>query len=412
MPWYLYVALKQLFPSGRILSFFTVVSVIGVMLGVALLLIVQTVMNGFGHELRAKIIDASGHIMIMGPEPLEEYQELAEEINAYPGVRWSVPVAQGQVLLQYGDRPMVPNVHALDVMVEEELEYLERFLYPGATSDDLFDDGVFLSVGLARALGAGVGSMVDVYSPTLIERLGKNEVILPRELEVTGIFQTDWHEIDQGTMIVTLRMMQDLYAMGDRAHALSVRLENGSDSVRVARDMEETVLAGRSLRAVSWQEQNQDFLWILNLEKNVMLFLLLFIVVVAAFSIASSLFINVIRKTREIGLMGALGGKRWEVGMTFCFQGMFLGAVGTILGLGLGVLALTFRNAIIGAFAWLTGSRDSLEMYYHFTFVPARYEVADFLVIASSAIIISTLAGFIPALRASRLRPVEAFRHD
>lgn len=411
MPWYFYLAFKQLFPSGRILSFFTVVSVLGVMLGVALLLIVQTVMNGFSHELRSKIVEASGHITIVSSEILTDYDELVEELNNWPGVRWSVPIAQGQVLMNFENRPMVPNVHAVDVNVAEEMEYLERFLLFGATSDDLFDDSVFISRGLARSLGLRPGDVVDVYSPMLLQRLERNEIILPRELEVAGIFSTDWHEIDEATIIVTLRMMQDLYGLGDGAHAISLRLEDHLDSFAVARELERTLFGDLDLRAISWQEQNESFLWILNLEKNVMLFLLLFIVVVAAFSIASSLLINVIRKTREIGLLGSLGGRPWEIGITFCFQGFFLGAVGTGLGLSMGVLIITFRNQIIGLFARITGAEDSLQQYYHFTFVPARYEVSDFLIIAISAVIISTLAGLIPALRAARLKPVEAFRH-
>ncbi|MCH8474416.1 MAG: ABC transporter permease [Opitutales bacterium] len=411
MPWYFYLAFKQLFPSGRVLSFFTVVSVMGVMLGVALLLIVQTVMNGFSHELRSKIVEASGHINVVSSEILRDYDGLVEELNNVPGVRWSVPVAQGQVLMNFENRPMVPNVHAVDVNVAEEMEYLERFLLMGAKSEDLFDDSVFISRGLARSLGLRPGDVVDVYSPMLLQRLERNEIILPRELKVAGIFSTDWHEIDEATIIVTLRMMQDLYGLGEGAHAISLRLEDHLDSFAMARELERTLFADRDLRAISWQEQNESFLWILNLEKNVMLFLLLFIVVVAAFSIASSLLINVIRKTREIGLLGSLGGRPWEIGVTFCFQGFFLGVAGTAAGLAVGSLIITFRNQIIGIFARLTGAEDSLQQYYHFTFVPARYEFSDFVIIGVCAIIISTLAGLIPALRAARLRPVEAFRH-
>ena len=412
MPWYIYLAFKQLFPSGKVFSFFTVVSVLGVTLGVALLVIVQTVMNGFSHTLREKIIDASGHVVIVGPEILYDYDDLVAELEADSLIRWVTPIAQGVVMAQYRNRPSIPKVHAIDVAVEEELNYLGRFLHPPATVDDLYDDGVFLSTGLARDLGVTVGSRIEVYSPLLLEGLKRNELILPREVEVAGIFATDWHEIDQGTMITTLRLMQDLYGMEDGAHALSIRHIDGVDSFRLARSLEAGILAGLPLRAFSWEEQNASYLWILSLEKNVMLFLLLFIVVVASFSIANSLFINVIRKTREIGLLGSIGGRPWEVGMTFCVQGFFLGTTGTLLGMGCGVLILSFRNEIIGAFAAITQSQESLERYYGFTFVPAHYETMDFIIIGTMAVLISTLAGLLPALRAARLQPVEAFRHE
>ena len=141
-------------------------------------------------------------------------------------------------------------------------------------------------------------------------------------------------------------------------------------------------------------------------------FLLTFIIVVAAFSVTSSLLISVVRKTREIGLLGALGAKPRHVAACFCFQGFIIGFVGTVLGLGLGYTFLYFRNDLIRVFTELTGSEEVLTRFYQFSQLPAHLAPNDRILIVVSAIVISTLAGLIPAWRAARLKPVEALRSE
>jgi lipoprotein-releasing system permease protein len=151
---------------------------------------------------------------------------------------------------------------------------------------------------------------------------------------------------------------------------------------------------------------------VIQLEKNMMFFFLLFIVLVASFAIASSLLIAVVRKTREIGLIGALGGKPRHVAACFCFQGFFIGVAGTTLGIGFAVTALTFRNEVVHTFARLTQSEAALLRFYQFSNLPLSYSVRDFVLIITSSIVIATLAGLLPAWRAARLKPVEALRNE
>ena len=143
-----------------------------------------------------------------------------------------------------------------------------------------------------------------------------------------------------------------------------------------------------------------------------MMFIILFIILVASFSIASSLLTTVVRKTKEIGLLGALGARPRQVAACFCFQGFFIGVVGTILGIALAVSALTFRNDVVHTFARLTHSQAALDRFYQFSNLPCSYSVHDFVVIITSSIVIATLAGLLPAWRAARLRPVEALRSE
>ena len=159
-------------------------------------------------------------------------------------------------------------------------------------------------------------------------------------------------------------------------------------------------------------DANQEFLFVLQLEKNLIFFLLVFIVIVAAFSVMSSLLIAVVRKTREIGLIGALGGKPRHVAACFCAQGFLIGVTGTMVGLLLGWTALHFRNDMIRVFTQLTGSEEALVRFYQFSELPAHLSSGDFTLIIVSTIVISTLAGLVPAWRAARLKPVEALRSE
>lgn len=412
MSWYLYLALKQLFPSGKWVSFFTVVSIAGVMLGVMILIIVQSVMNGFGEEIRSKIVDTSGHVQVEPLSPGDIFHDVEEVLavaDSHPGVVRASPYAQGVVMVQQEQRPAFPFIRSVELDPEKEVIPIEEFLVMGEL-ESLDDDSVFLSSGLAMALGARMGSTVEVYSPLLLERLKRDEILLPRELEVAGIFETGWHQVDENMMVGTRRLMQDLYGLGDGVHGVALRLDRGYDSDRVARELNEVLPPG--LHALSWLDTNRDFLFILRLEKNVLFFLLLFIILVAAFAITSSLLITVVRKTKEIGLLGALGAQPRHIAASFCYQGLMLGTAGTVFGVLAALLVLHFRNNIIYTFARLTQSEEALVRYYHFAEIPVHYAAMDFVVIIACSIVISTLAGFIPAIRASRMKPTEAFRNE
>jgi len=409
MPWYLYLALKQLFPTGRRVAFFTLASVAGVMLGVAVLIIVLSVMNGFGVEIRRKIVETNGDVRVENGGIMTDQAEVMARIRGLPGVVAVTPYAHGMVLLQAGNRPSFPLIEGVDLPTVQQVVPLAEFMVAGRL-DDLDDDSVLLSSELAASLGARVGQKVDVYSPLLLERLKKDEILLPRTVRVAGIFETGWNQVDSNTLICSLRLMQDLYGLDRGVHGVSVRLQRGFDSDEFAARV--NALFDGADRAVSWIESNRDFLFVIQLEKNMLFFLLLFIVLVAAFAIASSLLIAVVRKTREIGLLGALGGKPRQVAACFCFQGFLIGVTGTVLGIGLAVLALSFRNEIVHAFARLTQSEAALLRFYQFANLPLAYSAHDLALIVVSSVVIATLAGLLPAWRAARLKPVEALRSE
>jgi lipoprotein-releasing system permease protein len=411
MPWYLYLALKQLFPSGKKFPFFTAISVMGVALGVALLVVSISVMGGFGYQIRQMIVDTQGEVQVRSYGFIDQPEVTLARIVKVPGVVAATPFAEGVAMLEHDRKAEYPLIQGIDINRVGDVVPLRRYVRLGSL-DDLDDDSVILSAKLAISVGARLGSKVQIYSPILLEKMKNDEVMLPRELEVVGIFEIGHQQLDSSVVLVTLRTMQDLYGMGNSVHGINVKIAPDADADEVASSI--NVALGKDSNAIarSWMNANQDFLFVLQLEKNMIFFLLTFIIVVAAFSVTSSLLISVVRKTREIGLLGALGAKPRHVAACFCFQGFIIGFVGTVLGLGLGYTFLYFRNDLIRVFTELTGSEEVLTRFYQFSQLPAHLAPNDRILIVVSAIVISTLAGLIPAWRAARLKPVEALRSE
>ncbi|MCX6937327.1 MAG: ABC transporter permease [Verrucomicrobia bacterium] len=409
MSWPLYLALKQLFPTGRRFPFFTLISILGVTLGVALLIVCISVMGGFGREIRNMIVNTQGEVQVRSFGLMKDPQAVLKTVGTIEGVVASAPFAEGVVMLQHENKPAFPAIQGVDMERVESVVPLRRYIVAGQF-DYLDDDRVILSSQLAVQLGARLGSKVSVYSPLLLEKLKTDEILLPRELEVCGIFEIGHQQLDSSVVIVTLRTMQELYGLGRAVHGVNVKLAPGADPDDVARAINRALPVDGL--AKSWMDSNQEFLFVLQLEKNMIFFLLLFIIVVAAFSVTSSLLISVVRKTREIGLLGALGATPRQVAACFCYQGIIIGVAGTLSGLALGFSVIHFRNDIVAGFTRLTGSQEALARFYQFSQLPAYLSGKDLALIVVSALVVSTLAGLLPAWRAAILKPVEALRSE
>ncbi|MBA4138612.1 MAG: ABC transporter permease [Opitutus sp.] len=410
MPWPIYLALKQLFPTGR-LSFFTLISILGVGLGVALMLVSTSVMGGFGHQIQRMIIDTQGEVQVRARGPLNEAaaQNVEKTLAAAPTVAAFAPYAAGVVMLEHEKRPAFPSITGFEVERMKEVIPLQRYLVAGSL-DELDDDSVILSSILARNLGIGVGDMVSVYSPLMMDRLKKNEVLLPREVRVAGIFQIGHQQLDSSTVLCSIRLMQDLYGLGRMVHGYNVRLKPGTDEYLAANNLNAALPAGSY--ALTWFEANADFQAVLSFERNMIFFLLTFIIIVAAFSITSSLLMSVVRKTREIGLLAAMGGKARDVALCFCAQGLVIGLGGTAVGLGIGFALLTWRDALVQLIARFTMGEEAFVKFYQFSSLPAHTQPKDVATIVVFSLVAATLAGLIPAWRAARLKPVEALRSE
>jgi lipoprotein-releasing system permease protein len=409
VPWYLHLALRQLFPTGRKFPFFTVISTLGVALGVGLLIVVMGVMGGFEYQIRHIIVDTEGEVQVVSRYGIADYPKVVKQIEAVPGIAAATPYVNDPVLIMLGDKPVFPMLRGLDLGSIEKVTQLGAYVIAGSL-DDLDDDSIILSDQLANSIGANVGDVVEVYSPLIIKKMNADSVFLPRQVRVVGILHKGHQQLDSSTAYGTIRLAQDLFGIGPTAQGIDVRLAPGVGDDEGAARLNRVL--PDDIRALSWEDSFSDFLWVLNLERSMIFFLLLFIVIVAAFSVTSSLLISVVRKTREIGLLGALGARPREVAACFCAQGLLIGTLGTLVGLGLGFGMLAIRNDVLRWVTRIMHRQDVFERFYQFSDLPSHISGTTIALIVVLTIVISTLAGIFPAWRAARLKPVEALRSE
>ena len=404
MPWFLHLALRQLFPPGKRFPAFATVSILGVGLGVASLLVVQTVMNGFGEEHRLRIRESFGDCQVLAAAPLERPEALAKQLAARPEVAAASPYAEGPALARNGDFSGIAQVRGIDPT--DPAQPARRYVH-GGSFDDLDDGRIILGAGLARALRVRVGDRVEVWSPAMAERAEKGKAPLPAEFEVCAVILTGFTEVDNAAALIPLRRFREIWNLGPRAHGLTLRLKEPA----LAEATAARLAAGHpDLRFRPWQDIKRNFLEAIRFEKTMLFFLMFIITLVASFSIGSTLFSAVIRRSREVGVLAALGAARWQVVALFGLQGLLIGALGTFLGFVLTWTILACRDGILGAINCLFGDGDMAANIYQFSKVPLHYDAADFVVAAAFTLLTTAIAGLVPALWAAGRKPSEAMR--
>ena len=412
MKWWLYIALKQLFPTGKVVSFFAAVSLLGVALGVLGLFGTQSVMNGFHSEISLKLRDTTGDVIIRNyGRPMHSLETLKERLKSMPEVESVECVAQGPVMMVVNNVPVFPMLRSYDTISGEcALPIREKNFVRMGSIDDLDDDSIILGQRLAASVGAGVGDKVDVFSPTMLDKIKRDEVPMAASLDVVGLLATDYSQVDSNIALVSLRRMRDLYNLGDGSHSIAIRLkESAKDSAEAfAKKLVDEDIVPRSYYVTTWLGANEAFLRVIKMEKVMMSLIIFLIILVASFSICISLYTSVLRKTREIGLSAAMGARPLQIAATYCFQGFAIGLFGSILGLLLTFLLLHFRAPI----AEFIVGREALIEFYHFARLPVKYELKDALWACGFSIVLCTLAGFLPAIRAARLKASEAMRNE
>ena len=406
MPWIFHLALRQLFPPGRVFPAFAGVSILGVGLGVASLLVVQTVMNGFGEEHRLRIRESFGDVVALSAGMVEQPDVLASRLVADSAVRSAVPYAEGPALVGSGDFSSVAFVRG--VLASDPDLPARRYVVDGSL-DQLDDGRVVLGRGLARQLRVSVGDRIELWAPAMAARAERGRAPFPAELEVCAILRTGFTEVDDRAALVPLRRFRELWDLGDRAHGLTLRLHDPSGPAAEAVSARlESAHAG--IRFRPWTLIKRDFLEAIRFEKTMLFFLMFIITLVASFSIGSSLFSAVIRRSREIGVLAALGAGPSAIAAVFAIQGLLIGLLGTMLGFVLTWGILASRESILSAINALFGDGDLVGQVYQFGFVPLHYDAADFALAAAFTLLTTAVAGLVPALWAARRRPTEAMR--
>jgi len=419
LPFELFLALRYLRPKRTFVSVITLISVVGVTLGVAVLIVVISVMSGFDHQLREKILGFNAHIKIIPQSTMANYQSVMKTVAANKAVTSVAPFVLGQVLVETESQDSsnhltaAPWVRGIDPKYETNLSILRTNLIG---EFDLHGDSVLVGSDLAHSLRLHIGDRILVYSPHNLERMRKSrgkeneELYPPDEFVVRGIFDVGYYEYNAAFIITSLANAQDLYGLNGEAHGLMVMLDDPFKAEAVQRELEPAL--GPAYRVSTWTEDSSALLSALVVEKNVMFYLLFFIMIVAAFGIMNSLITFVVQKTREIGMLKALGGTRGQVLWLFLSQGLLVGVAGVITGFGLGMLAVSYRNEFLHLMRGLTGVELFPASIYQFTELPALLIPSDIAIICGSALLICLLAGLVPAWNAARLKPVEALRYE
>jgi lipoprotein-releasing system permease protein len=420
LPFELMLALRYLRPKRTFVSVITLISIIGVMLGVAVLIIVIAVMTGFDRQLRDKLVGFSAHLRIERNDvPLHDYEALMARIATNDFVKGVAPYVMGQVMVKtqprYGSpRYLVPLVRGVDPRFEPSVSTLLDRVIMGTNS--LRGYTVLLGSELAARLEVSVGDTLAIYSVRQFEewdtsrREGSEEAPLADDFTVNGIFDVGFHEFDSAFLICSLANAQDLYGLNNSVHGLTVSLKNPDAAAAAKREL--WLQLGPEYRLTTWMDENKPFLDALVVEKNMMFYLLFFITIVAAFGICSALITFVVQKTREIGTLKALGATRGQVMWLFLSQSLVVGVLGVAAGLGLGLLAVAYRNDFLAFMRRATGFELFPEQIYMFRELPAQVVTSDLLIILGGSLLICLLAGVIPAWNAGRLKPVEALRHE
>jgi lipoprotein-releasing system permease protein len=406
LPPSLFLALRYLRPRRTFVSVITVISVIGVMLGVMVLILVISVMSGFDNELRKKVLGFNSHITVTSLGVVRNWQPVAAEIEKNNGVRGVAPFIIGPVLVRFQGRVLTPYLRGVDPKREEKVSALKDFIVQGKL--DLDGDKVVVGSELAKRFGIYIGDKLTIYSPKNLE--DRKVAYLPAEPVVTGVFESGMFEYDLGFIFCSLETAQDLYDLGKNVHGLAV-MTTDPDLRAIQRVQKElNGVLKPPLRAETWMEKNKRLFSAIAVEKNMMFFLLIFIIIVAAFGIMSTLITVTVQKTREIGILKSIGATPGNILVIFLAQGMVVGVIGTALGLGLGLTLLHYRNPFLELMRGYTGFELFPREIYNFDQLPAQINPQDILIICGAAFLICALAGLFPAWRAARLQPARALR--
>ena len=385
-------------------------SFIGIALGVATLIIVMAVMNGFRHELLGRILGINGHFLIQSYDSagIRDFDDAIARLKALPGVTRAAPYVEGQVLANAGGVSLGALVRGFRTEDIASLEAVAETLADG-TLDRFAEGGVILGVRLAQRLGVGPGMAVTLIAPQGdVTPFGTT----PRRktYRVAGTFDIGMVEYDSTFIFMPLAEAQPFFNYDGAAQAIEIMVE---DPDRVAQWFEPIrQTAPENTRLLDWQRINEGFFSALMVERNVMFLILSLIILVAALNTISGLIMLVKDKGRDIAILRTMGLTKGGVMRVFFIAGSAIGFAGTILGLVLGILVCLNIESIRQFMSWLSGVTLFNPEIYFLSQLPARMETGETIAVAIMSMTLAFLATLYPSWRAARLDPVEALRYE
>lgn len=398
------------------ISLITILAIVGIAVGVMALIVVLSVMRGFDHDLKERILGGQAHVVVYRQDArFQNYHEVMQQVAKVKNVEAVTPFIYTQVMLRTSsgvsgailrgvDMESGPTVVEMLKTVTFEIEP-QLVRAPKVSDDEGFKyPGIVLGSELARNLRATVGDIVYVISPQgMLSPAGHMPSMKPFVL--TAVFTSGLYEFDQTVAYIQLAEAQNIMRMADNVSGLEIKVKDVNKAGEVAQTIE-TKLGGYPYWVRDWMRMNYNLFTALKLERVVMFVILTLIVLVAAFNVASSLIMMVMGKTKDIAILKAMGASNASIRKIFVFAGMMIGAVGTAVGVVLGII-LCFILSRINIY-------ELAPDIYYFTDklqLPVRMEILDIVVIVIAALIICFLATLYPSWQAARLKPVEAVRY-
>jgi len=404
----IFLAFKYLKPKRSFLSVVTLLSLLGVTLGVAVLIVVLSVMTGFDETWREKILSFNAHVKVTEyGGVVHQPEKLLELVSKMDGITGAAPNLEGLVFIQTeDDRVHTPMLRGIDPVLERTVSKVPDSMVVGEFSVGYGE--IVIGRDLAYRLGLRLGDSLLVYSPQNF--VSQDELRLPEELTVSGIFEVGMWEFDGNYVLTSLDTARSIYDVEQGVHNIQIMTEAPMNAMRTAKDIGDQL--GPYFDSRSWIDLNRQMFTALQTEKNMMFFLLIFITIVAAFGITNTLITLTVQKTHEIGLLKAIGFSNRRIVNIFLWIGAVQGVIGTGLGLGFGLLALKYRNELLN----FISSQFRVDLLpkelYQLSQIPAHTTMSDVVTVCTTVLIICTLAGLVPAWRAAKLEPAEALRGE
>jgi len=395
---YLTAKRKQAF-----VSVITFISVLGITIGVMALIIAIALITGFQRDVQSKILGATSHLMIsdLGGEGLPDYVGIIDKLNQFKGIKSVSPVVLDKVLIGGPSGTQPAALKGMDFALEKTqspwISNLERGQIPSETGRE----GILLGRDLSLSLGAGVGDVVTVVAlSSSLSPLGP----MPKRKRflVTGVFSTGLFEFDNSTALIPLSVAQKFFRMEDRVSYLQVMLTNIFDAPQIKETIRPALPP--TVYITSWMELNKALFSALKLEKKLLFLTIALIVFVASLNIIATLILMVMEKTRDIGILIAMGATSRNIRTIFFLQGSLIGIIGTAVGTSLGLLCCAFANT----FKLIKVPVD----IYQISYVPFYINPLDLVLIISVSLLISFLSTIFPSHRASKVDPVVALKYE
>ncbi|MGB5800861.1 MAG: lipoprotein-releasing ABC transporter permease subunit, partial [Mesorhizobium sp.] len=394
-----------------VISVIASISFLGIMLGVATLIVVMAVMNGFRAELLTRILGVNGHLIVTPIDtPLEDYAAVAGRINQVAGVKYAIPLIDGQVLAQgnvgSGTGALVRGIRGEDL---GKVSIVANNIKQGSLVGFDTGEGVAIGSRMAENLGLVLGDTITLISPDGdVTPIGTTPRM--KGYPVTAIFEVGMSEYDSSIIYMPFSEAQLYFNMEGKAQTIEIYVDNPDNVDALKPKVEEA--AQRQIFLTDWRQRNQTFFSALEVERNVMFMILTLIVLVAALNIISGLIMLVKDKGRDIAILRTMGASRGAILRIFLMTGAAIGVAGTLAGVALGVVICLNVERIREFFSWISGTVLFNPELYFLSQLPAKMDFSETFSVVVMALVLSFIATLFPAWRAAKLDPVEALRYE